>query len=169
MIDAEKIREYLVSLMVIQKQTREKLPEIENRIKELELKKKTIEEKIQKEQPQVKAEPLIDTQPGAGAEATQSTQPVINPELLAVENELAKLNSKRAQYLADIDEAQMEIDKAKSTLTHPANTTDRAEELLNNLQGTAGKIDDIILKKKNVEMDAAEELRKMKENQKKQG
>lgn len=169
MIDAEKIREYLVSLMVIQKQTREKLPEIENRIKELELKKKTIEEKIQKEQPQVKAEPLIDTQPGAGAEATQSTQPVINPELLAVENELAKLNSKRAQYLADIDEAQMEIDKAKSTLTHPANTTDRAEELLNNLQGAAGKIDDIILKKKNVEMDAAEELRKMKENQKKQG
>lgn len=154
-IDVEAVKNSIVQFMVFVKQSKELLPPLENKIQELESKKKSLEEQAKKEEGKNQIQATENIQPA---------QTVINPELEKIKGELETLNQKRARILIEIQEAEMEIEKAKASLTKRENPNIKAEELLSNLKGFAEKTDNLITGKKEVsQADLAEELKKLKE------
>ena len=157
MIDADSVKDAIIKLMVFVKQNKELLPPIQQKIAQLEEKKKPLAELVRKQEEENKLK---------AAETNQPVTPVVNPELQTIQSEIDSLNQKRVRIETDIQEAEMEIEKNKDSLKRHDNPNIKAEELLSNLKGFAEKTDNLVTgKKETSEAELSEELKKLKEKQ----
>lgn len=167
-LSGDDLREYLIRLIMHQKECKAQLPALEKKAGELQQLKAEVEARIKQEQEAFNAK--LEQEKAANAQNPAWQPPVFKSQfegdLQKITSQLDPVLTKKAELESDMAEVEMELEKAKNPARK--NPNDKASELLNSISDIVGKTPDQQKTDKNLEnMSLNDELQKLKDKMQK--